>query len=272
MRKEEIFKYCRENEFPETILSKDALFREYKYLCEKDLSPANTTCSQLIQHFHPSLWKANVKGNLSPYKAWYKDDLLKKVIDNRLKYNESAITLKGIRAGFNVSKIAPKVSIFKPALSKYIISKYLSDYEEIFDPCSGYSGRLLGAACLGKKYVGQDINPITVKEANTLIETLELKNCSVRKANSLCTKGTYQCLLTCPPYADKEYWNQSIEVLSCDEWIDVILKNFICDKYVFVIDKTKKYSQYIAETISNKSYMSDSKELIVVINRNSLLN
>ena len=37
------------------------------------------------------------------------------------------------------------------------ILKYLNDFDTIYDPCSGYSGRLIGALCAGKNFVGSDI-------------------------------------------------------------------------------------------------------------------
>ena len=40
--------------------------------------------------------------------------------------------------------------VFKPYLAKYLISEFLPDSNIIFDPFSGFSGRMLGAASLGK--------------------------------------------------------------------------------------------------------------------------
>ncbi len=268
MNKQEILKKCLNTTFPQTILTEKSLDNNINYLFRtENLSVTSNTCTQLIQHFHNSIWNCNVKGYKSPYEAWYDPALLNKSIDNRLKYKGSELSPKDIRAGFSIGKIAPKISIFRPATAKYIIKKYLNEYAEIFDPCSGYSGRLLGAASLGKKYIGQDINSTTIEESKNLITYFNLTNCSVSCKNSLCTKGEYECLFTCTPYYDKENWNQSIEELSCDEWIDICLKNYKCKSYIFVVDNTFKYKDNVVEQLTNKSYLSNSVEYIVKIDK-----
>lgn len=269
MNREEIFNTCRQIDFPETILTDQSLKHNYNYLLLNDLGPTNNTCSQLIQHFHPSLWKAHVRNSLSPFDAWYDDCLLLKAIDNRLKYKGDDLSPRDIRSGLYISKIAPKVSVFRPALAKYLIKKYLNEVDTIFDPCSGYSGRLLGTKALEKQYIGYDINPITVKESNNLIKYFNFKNCSVNLKNSLYTTGEYECLFTCPPYADKENWNQDIEVLSADEWIETMLDNFNCKKYLFVVDHTDKFKKYIVEKLENKSYLQKSIEYVVLITKDN---
>lgn len=265
MTKEELFALCKNTDFPQTISTEQSLRRNYNYLKFNDLDPLNNTCSQLIQHFHPSLWKANVRNNVSPYEAWNNDILLMRAIENRLKYKGNELSPKDIRAGLYIGKIAPKVSVFRPSLAKYIIEKYLNSYSEIFDPCSGYSGRLLGAQVLGKSYVGYDINPVTISESKNLIKYFGFERCSLAVKNSLCASGVYECLFTCPPYGDKEKWNQDIEILSADEWISILLENFNCNKYVFVVDKTERYKNYVVEKIENKSYLKSSTEYIIVI-------
>lgn len=268
MTKEEILEKCLSIEFPQTVLTDNSLKNNIRYLFSYKCSSKNSnTCMQLIQHFHPSMWKANKNGFLSPYNAWYDIDCLAKAIDNRLKYKGNDLSPRDIRAGLTLSFAGPKVSIFKPALAKYIINKYLDKYVEVFDPCSGYSGRLLGAASLKKKYIGQDINSTTVKESNNLIAYFNLNECRVTCKNSIASKGSYECLFTCPPYGDKENWNQDIEQLSCDEWIDICLKNYKCDRYVFVVDKTDKYAEYVAEVIDNNSHINKNSEYIIVIDK-----
>ena len=268
MTKQEIFEMCRSIDFPQTTLNDVSLITNFNNL--KNAYAFGNSCTQLLQHFHPSIWKANIKNHLSPFEAWYDDTCLMKSIDNRLRYKGENLSPRDIRSGFSIAKIAPKVSMFRPALARYIIKIYLDEFDEIFDPCSGYSGRLLGAMSLNKKYIGQDINPVTVKESNNLInyfKFFDLNKCEVSCKNSICTKGKYECLFTCPPYSDKENWNQSIENLSCDEWIDLCLKNYKCKKYVFVVDKTEKYKNYIVDKIPNSSHLNTNYEYIILIDK-----
>lgn len=266
MTKSEIFELCRSINFPQTELSEKSLINNFANLKQTNSSKYANCCTKVIQVFHPSLWQANRNGYLSPFDAWYDDDLLNKCIDNRLKYKGAELSPFDIRAGFSIAKIAPKVSIFRPAMAKYIIQKYLSDFKEVFDPCSGYSGRLLGCAALDKKYIGQDINPVTINESNELAKYYNI-DCKLSIANSICSSSTYECLFTCPPYSELENWNQEIEVLSCDEWIDILINNFNCKKYVFVIDKTSKYKNNIVEVINNTSHFGSNKEYVIVIDK-----
>lgn len=254
---------CLQSPFPFPNQTVD-IQKEYCALC-KDVSKDSKAGMKLIYKYHPSLWAANKQNRMSPYAAWHDVDKLTQVISNRLKYKGEELTPADILYGFSASYIAPKVSLFRPTLSKYLIETYLNDYNLIFDPCSGYSGRLLGAVSLNKKYVGQDINPITVKESNMLIKDLRLNAATIYK-NSLASLGEYECLFTCSPYGNKENWNQSIEELSCDEWIDVCLKNYKCKKYLFVVDETEKYKNYVVDEIINKSHFSNSTEKIILIN------
>lgn len=240
--------------------------KEFSMLLNSE-SKSSKAGMKLVYKYHPSLWVANKENRMSPYCAWHDVNKLTQVVTNRLKYKGEVLTPEDILYGFSTSYIAPKVSLFRPALAKYLIETYLSECASLFDPCSGYSGRLLGAAALDKNYIGQDINPITVKESNLLINDLHL-NATVVCKNSLATGGEYECLFTCPPYGNKENWNQSIEPLSCDEWIDMCLKNYKCKKYLFVVDETARYKEYVVEYIRNKSHLNDSTEKIILITNN----
>ena len=169
-----------------------------------------------------------------------------------------------VREGLSIMKVAPCVSYFKPGLAKYLINKYLSEYNTVFDPFSGFSGRMLGTCSLGKKYIGQDINEKTVEESNNIISYFNL-NASVIEKDIFESKGEYDCLFTCPPYNNKEIWGDDLTDKSCDDWIDECLFRFKCRRYLFVVDNTDKYKDYIVEEISNRSHLSNGKELVVLI-------
>lgn len=264
------FKKCRSLEtFPFEHCSETYLkttYNKFKHIDSGDKKMSNT-CLKIIYTFHPSLWYANKNGRKSPYEAWFDDELLIKCIKNRIQYKGEKLTPIDIRSGFTISQLAPKVSIFRPYVARYLIKKYLDEFDTIFDPCSGYSGRLLGAVSLDKKYIGQDINYQIVNESRNLINFYSFKNAEVKLKNSLEDKGEYDCLFTCPPYGSKENWNQEIEELSADEWIDICIKNYKCKKYLFVVDKTEKYKEYIVDELINKSNWGTNKEIVIIIDR-----
>lgn len=264
----EVFDECRKIEFPYfDDINLSQIKTSFNRLKNKDINTFSYNKRQsleVIKKYHPSLYKANRKGYKSPYEAWNDDELLWKCIENRLIYHGWSLNYKNILAGFTAAKIAPRVSLFNPFLAKYIVLKYLNKFDTVFDPFSGYSGRLLGVCAANKKYIGQDINEITVKESNKLITDLNL-NATISNKDSINDAGEYDCLFTCSPYSDKEIWNQKIEIKSCDEWVDLILNNYKCKEYLFVVDETDKYKDYIVEEIINTSHFGTNKEYIIHI-------
>lgn len=208
-----------------------------------------TTDLGLIHHFHKSIYEASKLGCLSPFEAWNDKDLIKKVALNRLKYVKSCRP-SDILQGFSVTRLAPKISVFSPKLATDLTSKYLSDCDEVVDPFSGFSGRLLGVTNLNKRYIGKDIHEGHVAESNEIIQFRNL-NATVVVEDLLQKQNIeeYECLFTCPPYGAKEHWNKrkdEIE-LTCDEWIDVCLQKYKCKKYLFVVDHTDKYKDYTVD-------------------------
>lgn len=261
----------------------------------RDGFKSNKTQSRTIIKCHPSMRYANRKGCLSPYNYWQElkkdSELFKKFYDNRLRCSDWFNEKQGANfhylaegyvpefiygIGLSTSRKAPMVSYFKPALAKNIIMKYLKEFDTIFDPCSGYSGRLLGALCSGKNYIGFDINDMTITESESLYKFVKPLfpnlSCDLYTLDSLSiASGIYDCLFTCTPYADLEEWQNSkgdkiTSKMSCDEWIDRLRERFICKKYVFVTDgNIERYKNYIVEEIENTSHFGKNKEYVVVL-------
>ena len=225
----------------------------------------------IIQHFHKSIYHANRHGKRCPYDAWFDKDLVLKSALNRLRYKKRCKP-SDILQGFNIAKIAPKVSVFSPKLAEQLINRYIPNADIIFDPFSGFSGRMLGAFNCGKQYFGFDINEDHVRESNEIIEYKKIGDmCSVELKDILSSKTkdyTYlrgTALFTCPPYNNKEQWGCNEQYKNCDEWIDLCIEKYKVDKYLFVVDKTEKYSDKIVEVIHNKSHFGCNDELVLLI-------
>ena len=269
---EERIKNIRESlptEFPYPHYSNSQLKEDYENLKSKDYKPGQKFGTYIANEFHKSIWWASVKGKKSPYEAWHDEELMAKLIKNRLIYSSSPeITPEILRRGFSPSRIAPRVSLFNPALAKYLISKYLNEYDVIFDPFSGFSGRLLGACSLGKKYVGSDIDEDHIRESQSIIDYFGLEGI-VEVKDVLESSGAYPCLFTCPPYGGKERWNEKNDLVekSCDEWIQECIQRFDCERYLFVVDKTECFKDSIVEEIDNSSHLGKGKEYVVLIRR-----
>lgn len=266
---DDIFTWCRRQEFPYPSYSSDILMSSWNSLLKSDLAKFSLKArygEKLLLNFHKSIWDGHKRGKPSPIEAWSNDELLKNAIKNRIIYKGHDLDPSKVLNGLWVSGIAPRVSIFNPNLAKYIIYKYLNDFSVIFDPCSGYSGRLLGALSLNKKYIGQDINCTTINESNQLIKFLNSSDAIVSCCDSTSSSGNYECMFTCPPYSSKEVWKDTgCNIYSADQWIKLLLEKYKCKKYVFVVDETYEYKEFIVETLTNKSHFGINTEYIIVI-------
>ena len=121
---------------------------------------------------------------------------------------------------------------FSPIISKFLFDKYLPENREsvVYDPCSGFGGRLLGSLMSKNKihYIGTDVNSSLFEPVNSY-ETLGgfVKNnigCentfSVEKRSSdemdnstelNKYKGKVDMVLTSPPYFSKEMYSSDKE-------------------------------------------------------------
>lgn len=290
----------------ETEASESRLINEFKNLQRQAGGidkKSNKGRSEIIHKFHPSIDTANKGGYDSPVEYWKKlqndSELFKKFLTNRYRcsdwYNEKDKTdpehkrtnrwklENGIlepfiaSIGLQTSMKAPRVSIFQPQFMVNLILQYANEYTEIFDPFSGYSGRVLGTlAFKDKKYIGRDLNDITISESKNLLEWLNknfpntIGRADLAIADAFKNIGRYQCLITCGPYDDGkgnqvEEWMSSNGKISCeltsDEVLIKCLENYECDKYIFVTSRfSKLFDPYVKETFENQSYIQARKE------------
>lgn len=279
---ENMFEICRSMPFPYPEYNDADLIGAYNSLCDmncndahhQDISFNTRIGDKIIQHFHHSIWHDHRGGELSPYEAWQDDDLLLQIIQNRVIY-QTHLNPNKILQGFNIAKKAAKVSVFSAGRAKMIVCKYLNEFDTVFDPFSGYSGRMLGTISAGKRYIGQDISLIHTNESKNIIDYLKANsfniNANITQENVLTSRGEYPCLFTCSPYSDKEQWEDvPVDTRSCDDWIDVCLNNFECKRYVFVVDETIKYKKYVVDTITNKSHFGSNTEYVIIIEGGSV--
>lgn len=249
--------------FPYPSYTKKRMDNDYLHLSKYTYIKGQYLGMSIIRHYHPSIWRSRVANNPTPEEAWNDVALLTKCVKNRFIYS-SSLSSQSIADGFNVCKIAPKVSVFNPSIARRLVDTYLKQYNTVFDPFSGFSGRMLGVCSLDKHYIGSDINETSVSESNRIINDFGL-NASVTISDVISSSGDYECLFTCPPYSLKETWGSPIVDKTCDEWIDICLKNFKCKTYMFVVDETTKYSQYVVEELKNQSHLSNNTEKVILI-------
>ena len=147
----------------------------------------------------------------------------------------------------------------------------MSDFDTIFDPMSMFSGRMLATVFLGKKYIGVTPSFQTQAEANEIITFLKKYftiDAQVLRVGDTNLSNEYPCLFTRPLHGYDEFYPYTMsEFRSCDDWIDIYTESFKCKRYVFVVDKTEKYKEYIKEEITTKSHLYTSNEKIIIIDK-----
>jgi hypothetical protein len=269
----------------------------------------------LMHRAHPSIYDARItKSSKSrelsstPRELWTNKKITRYMCHNRLYYI-GCCSPKKIFKGYTIARLSKKVTIFRATIARYLISVYLNDVHEIFDPFSGYSGRLLGSILNNKKYIGHDINQTTVSESNKLLDAikqfrldpsnnpykipkhyLDLTNIdasvSVQDIFTDTPDHEYESLFTCSPYANnngipKESWNYHYDQstnkyisddsgYNTEQWIDYILDKYKCKKYLFVVDYMGKYSKFEVENIKNQSHMNTNFEHVLFFNRSDV--
>ena len=265
-------KEYRSMPFPYPEYTDTELMKSYRDLCKlncddkyhKSLNVNTRIGDRLIQHFHHSMYKHLL------IDTWNSDESLRDMIKHGYLYH-SYLNKNKILQGFNIYEPCKRTQYISAGKAKMIINKYLSQYDEVFDPFSRFSGCMLGCISLDKRYIGQDISEVHVRETNEMITFL--KNHAIEfdvqidaVSSLLTTTGDYECLFTCSPYGNKEQWEDvPVDTRSCDDWIDICLNNFKCKRYVFVVDETTKYKDNIADVITNKSHFGSNAEYVIII-------
>jgi hypothetical protein len=265
---EEIYQSCKSSPFPYPQYSAERMKTDWKNLKRmNEYLHGAYPCNSIITNFHKSIYSSRKKGQPSPIEAWNSPELLKKLILNRFIY-KSSLSSYTIARGFESSYIAPRVSVFQPGLARKLLSEYASDAKTCVDPFSGFSGRMLGATSLGMSYTGYEIREECAVESNEIIRFLGLMDASVTCSDSLNTidETEYDVLITCPPYKDKEVWNNDMPNLhTTDYYVKKCLDNFKAKKYIFIVDEPGVYADHVISTLDNKSHITSSKEKIVII-------
>lgn len=251
--------FCKNSYIDKTV--KYWCSQPFPYYKKKD----NMSFLDAIRYFHKSIWEASKKGLPSPLQIWANEKMMRNVVKNRLEYS-GYIDEETLRRGICVCYKA-KVSVFKPAKAIKLINEYLNDCNEIFDPFSGFSGRMLAAESLGKHYIGQDINSKHIDESKAIAEYFGYQPTLKVQDVTQDDNASYEYLFTCPPYGGKEHWNANNDETekSCDEWIELCLSKYHCKKYLFVVDDTEKYKDHIVGKIQNRDMYGSNEEKVILL-------
>jgi DNA modification methylase len=104
---------------------------------------------------------------------------------------------------------------FAPVLARWLVDRYCPQGGTVFDPCSGYGGRLLGSLASNKNvhYIGHDIEPLTIEAGKKMCANLgtDRATLEIKALESDDPFPKSDLLMTCPPYYNREVYGEASE-------------------------------------------------------------
>jgi len=198
----------------------------------------------VISHF-PNFWTSKAKASMSIKETVDNDRYLYEIVRSILI---DGYTPKGSRLWQKLNRYRGNKSIssFMPCVAKAIYDKYCPKKAKVLDPCSGYGGRVTGAAASDKvlSYTGCEVNINTWKGLRDLTETLREYG-DITKSMPIYNQDAIQCMqqfredafdfiFTSPPYFDAEEYDEN-QSQSCwkyahyTDWFDEFLLQGVKD-------------------------------------------
>lgn len=297
-----VFNHYRQNGFPFLKETPDELIKEFdkivrvnsKEILNKEdasiITNSNSSGTNILKHFCGKEFYSS-KGNSkskSCLDVFNNDELLKKVLRNRMGYNTSKEDGKDrpyvfsmsngmLLQGFRSSGLAYSVSTFKPAIAKFLYEEH-SKNKRIFDYSSGWGARVLGAMSLKEnlnRYIG--IDPFTSNSVNEMIKFFGYEN----KANVInaCSEqweeyvsnisseeqNTFDLAMSSPPYFNLETYggeNQSIlKHNTYEEWLKNYWKQTVSNIKTYVLSPEGKFILVMVDKVGKYEIAKDMIEI-----------
>lgn len=207
----------------------------------------------IVYNFYHSIWHDHCNEKLSPYEAYENDEILL----NMIKLHEIMhISNKNkITQCFLISDISPRVQIFTPIMAMKVIYNHAMEYETIIDYNTQYGGILLACIVMNKKYIGTDNDLAHINESNNLIRWFSNESIPV---NAKMTKqlSDEKCMCSYVPYGD--------------DYINKIINEITCEKYVLIVHDTVKYQSNIINTYTTGDHWGEYQWHILILNKEDL--
>lgn len=255
----------------------------------KQIKNSNSVCTNVLKCYTGELFysaKGNAKKSYSAKDVYETDELLLKVLKNRMGWNVSkedgmerpyvfAISKKMIVQGIRSSGLGYSVSTFKPAVAKLIYKEYGKN-GPVFDFSSGWGARAMGAGSCGMDYYG--IDPLTADNVNTLMSDLSIGG-RVHKGGSE-DAASYQALIesgmkqnscsvafSSPPYFDLEVYDQTdqgqsvVQYSEYNGWLKGFWEPTVQNVINFVLRPGGKFIFVIVNMVDKHEIAKDMKEI-----------
>ena len=160
--------------------------------------------------YFPNRYEARYRGEMSALEAWHDDKKLRNAVRFQLRRGDPVEPRRVLRA---ITMQCRTPTVFRPAVAKALYERYCPPGGRVWDPCSGYGGRLFGALAAGVSYVGTDVVRATVEGNLKIAETLwktdqvEVVCCPAEEFDP----GPVDVVFTSPPYVDREVYSSDVE-------------------------------------------------------------
>lgn len=172
------------------------------------LRPWSTVGTRMVGAYFPHRYQATSRTKHSAYEAWHMDAPLSRAVRFQLDNGDPVLPPRVLRA-LTLHYRTP--TVFRPTVARYLYETYCPPGGRVWDCCSGYGGRVMGAVAAGVNYIGTDVDPQTVEGNEKL--ALELgAGATVRVVCSPAEKydpGPVDFVFTSPPYFDQERYSHN---------------------------------------------------------------
>jgi hypothetical protein len=219
----------------------------------------------------PCFYSVKVDGQMSSLEAFYNPSIRWKMILNRIQYSGGFIDAKQVLTAMNVTRTCKQPSWFSESLASKLIQAYCTS-DVIVDPFAGWGTRHDAAVKLNKQYIGVDLNPELVSWHKDHNRSIQLGDASEFTYDGDCS------VFICPPYSDpatgrcfEDYnffgFDSIAKQKSQGDWLKIVMKNVPNAREYVMVCKVldDDISQFVCDTISNKSHLGTNNEHIVVI-------
>jgi hypothetical protein len=194
--------------------------------------------SRLATSFHPHFYECRRKGRMSPLEFFQSDDDLKRGIRKVLSL-KGKMTIAALRDICRNEDASGPVNNFPPRVVLALLKDIYptSGGLKLLDPCSGFSGRIIGCAASGKiaEYHGIDLSAQTVDGLQKTREFLETTGSRMKSSiiHGDCTKvmptldTDFDVVFTSPPFLDVEEYKGVDPEHDYGRWLTEFVRPFV---------------------------------------------
>lgn len=270
--KRDVFHYYRHvRGFPYFPTDEDFRDKEYQKFWRYDFTKVisgNTLrltphAGSLLWSYFPHSFEIKSYGRRTPFQIFQDDELLFIAIDKAIRFGNK-MSDNRMRGMLRMVNSAKGVSNFRPTAAAAIYHLYTSPGDLVYDPCSGFGGRMMGAARVGVNYLGVEPSTKTYIGLNQAaadyckdIETEIVQGC----AEDYCPdEASIDFVLSSPPYFNLEQYSQEntqsyIKFPTQEEWLEGFLLKMIENVY-----RCLKPGKFFALNVHNYRYFKDFEE------------